>query len=93
MSLNVHFKSQKRKVLLIMDMFVIHSLKDVGRGESFDFQPCSSPILLLLYYHLMLQMRYNPWIMEQLLRSKYSLSISFWNGSSLGLIILLLTRP
>ena len=41
MSLNVHFKSQKWKVLLIMVKFVTHSPKDVGRGESFGFQPCS----------------------------------------------------
>ena len=37
MSLNVHFKSQKWKVILIMENFVTHSLKHVGRGESFGF--------------------------------------------------------
>ena len=37
MSLNVHFKSQKWKVLLIMDNYATHSLKHVGRGESFGF--------------------------------------------------------
>ena len=35
MSLNVHFKSQKEKVFLIMDKCATHSLKHVGRGESF----------------------------------------------------------
>ena len=51
MSLDVHFKSQKRKALLIMDNFVTHSLQHVGRGESFGFQTCSSTILLFLIYH------------------------------------------
>ena len=37
MSLNVHFKSQKWKVLLIMNNYATHSLKHVGRGESFGF--------------------------------------------------------
>ena len=32
MSLNVHLKSQKQKVLLIMDNCATHSLKQVGRG-------------------------------------------------------------
>ena len=35
--LNVHFKSQKRKALLIMDNYATHSLKHIGRGESFVF--------------------------------------------------------
>jgi hypothetical protein len=37
MSLNVHFKSQKRKLILILDNFATHPLKHVGRGESFSF--------------------------------------------------------
>ena len=37
MSLNVHLKSQKQKVLLIMDNCATHSLKHIGRGESFGF--------------------------------------------------------
>ena len=41
MSLNVNFKSQLWKALLIMDKHVTHSLKHVGRDESFGFQPCS----------------------------------------------------
>ena len=41
MSLNVRFKSQKRKVLLIMDIYVTHSLEHNGRGESYGFQPYS----------------------------------------------------
>ena len=36
-SLNVPSKSQKWKVLLVMDNSVIHSLQHVGRGESFGF--------------------------------------------------------
>jgi hypothetical protein len=36
-SLNVHFKSQMQKVLLIMDNFVAHSLEHIGRDESFGF--------------------------------------------------------
>ena len=35
MSLNVHLKSQMRKVLVIMDDYATHSLEHVGRGESF----------------------------------------------------------
>jgi hypothetical protein len=37
MSLNVHFKYQKQKVLLITGNYTTHSLKDVGRGESLSF--------------------------------------------------------
>ena len=37
MSLNVHFKSQKQKVPLVMKKYATHSLKHVGRGESFGF--------------------------------------------------------
>ena len=37
MSLHVHFKSQKRKVLLNMDNFATHFLKHVDKGESFGF--------------------------------------------------------
>ena len=35
MSLNVNFKSQKQKVLLIMNKYVTHPLEYVGRDESF----------------------------------------------------------
>ena len=41
MSLNVHFKSQKRKVLLIMDNYATHSLENVGRVNHVVFQPYS----------------------------------------------------
>ena len=37
MSLNVHSKSQKQKVFLIMDKYDTHSLEHNGRGESFVF--------------------------------------------------------
>ena len=37
MSLNVHFISQEQKVLCIMDNYATHSLKHVGRGESFVY--------------------------------------------------------
>ena len=37
MSLNVLFKSPKKKVLLIMDKYITPSLKHVGRGASFGF--------------------------------------------------------
>ena len=40
MSLNVHLKSQKQKVPLIMGNYATHSLEHVGRGEPFGFQPC-----------------------------------------------------
>ena len=33
----MHLKSQKLKVLLIMDNCATHSLKHVGRSESFGF--------------------------------------------------------
>ena len=36
-SLDVHFKSQKRKLLLIVDICFIHSFEHIGRGESFVF--------------------------------------------------------
>ena len=37
MNLNVQFKSKKQKVLFIMNNYATHSLKHVGRGESFSF--------------------------------------------------------
>ena len=37
MSLNVHFISQKRKVFKFMDNHATHSLRHVGKGESFGF--------------------------------------------------------
>ena len=37
MNLNVHLKSQKHKVLLIMNKYATHSLKHMGRCESFGF--------------------------------------------------------
>jgi hypothetical protein len=37
MSLDVHSKSQKQKVLLIINNIATPSLKHVGRGESFGF--------------------------------------------------------
>ena len=37
MSLDVHLKSQKGKVLSITDNSATHSLMHVGRGESFGF--------------------------------------------------------
>ena len=37
MSLDVHFKSQKWKVLLNKDNYATYFLKHVGRGESFGF--------------------------------------------------------
>ena len=39
MSLNVHFESQKQTVFLIKEIYAPHSLKHVGRGELFGFQP------------------------------------------------------
>ena len=36
-NLNVHLKSQKGRVFLIMDNFATHSLKHVGRGKTFGF--------------------------------------------------------
>ena len=66
MSLNVHFKSLKHKVLLGMDNSITHSLKHVGRDESFiDRLVCQRlSNIIIASYHLMLQVRYNPWIME-----------------------------
>ena len=48
MSLNVHFKSQKWKVLLIMDNFATHPLEHVSRGESFGFMQLSNIIIYFL---------------------------------------------
>ena len=40
MSLNVHFKSQKWKVLLIMDDSTTHPIEHVGKVNHLVFQPC-----------------------------------------------------
>ena len=47
-SLNVHFKPQKQKVLLIMDNSATHSLQHVGRGESFGFFYLSNTTIAFL---------------------------------------------
>ena len=52
MSLNVHFKSQKHKVLLIMDNFATHPLKHVGRGESFVFSTLQLSNINIAYVSL-----------------------------------------
>ena len=41
MGLSVHFKSQKRKVLLIMENYDTHSQKHVDRGDQLEFQTYS----------------------------------------------------
>ena len=44
MSLNVHFKSQKWKVFLIVENYATHSLKHIGKGESFEqYHNCFLP--------------------------------------------------
>jgi hypothetical protein len=39
MSLNVHFKPQKQKALLVIDNYATHSLEHVDKGNSFGFSP------------------------------------------------------
>ena len=41
-SLNVHFKSQRQKVLLIMANSTTHFLEHVSRGEPFGFSTLQS---------------------------------------------------
>ena len=60
MSLKVHFKSQKWKVFVFMDHHATHSLSMLVGVNHLDFQPCSWAILLLFFYHLMLQVWCNP---------------------------------
>ena len=43
-------------------------------------------------YHLVMQVWYNLLIKDWLLHSKFGMRISFWNGFSLNLILLLLTE-
>ena len=61
MSLNVHFKSQKRKVLLVM---VLVSSSMLASMNHLVFQPCNPTILLFISYHLMSQVWCNLWIMK-----------------------------
>ena len=50
MSLNVHFKSQKQNVLLIMDNnYATHFLKHVGRGKSFGFPTLQLSIIIISF--------------------------------------------
>ena len=49
MSLNVHFKSQKRKVLLFIFNFASRSLKHVGRGESFGFSTLDLSNIIIIF--------------------------------------------
>ena len=47
------------------------------------FQPCNWAISLLLSYHTMLQVWYNPWIRDNFFHSKFSVRRSFGMGSLL----------
>ena len=49
MSLNVHFKSQKWKELLIMDNYPTHPLKHVSRGESFGFLTLQASNIFIVF--------------------------------------------
>ena len=62
MSLNVHFKFQKWEVLLNMDRDATHPFKHVGRHESFGFSTLQLSNNIITFYHLILQVWYNPWI-------------------------------
>jgi hypothetical protein len=67
-------------------------LKHVGRGNHFAFQPLQLSNITIFSYHLMLQVWYNPWIRKELIHSKFTIRINFWNGFSLSLNLLLLTK-
>ena len=81
MNLNAHFKSQKRKALLIINKHVTHSLEHVGRGKSRVFS--TLPLSNITIPFLPPNVWCNDWIMENLLHSKFNLRRSFWNGISL----------
>jgi hypothetical protein len=49
MNLNVHFKSQKWKMLFIMDNFATHSLKHVCSGESFGFSTLQLSDIIIVF--------------------------------------------
>ena len=47
-----------------MDNIGIHSLKYVARDESFGLSSLQLSNIIIASYHLLLQVRYNTWIME-----------------------------
>ena len=47
---DVHFKPQKKKVLLIMDNFATHSRKHVVRGESFGFSTLQLSKIIIAFF-------------------------------------------
>ena len=49
MYLNVHFISQKRKALLIMNNYASHSPKHVDRGESFGFPTLQLSNIIIVF--------------------------------------------
>ena len=49
MSLNVHFKYLKRKVLLIMNNYVTRSLTQVGKGESFGLSTLQLSNIIIVF--------------------------------------------
>ena len=53
MSLDIHFKSQKRKVFFNMNNTATHSLSMLVRVNHLVFETCALTILVLLSYHLM----------------------------------------
>ena len=75
-----------------MDNYATHYLKHVGRVESVGFSTLKLSNITYLSYHPMLQVWYNPWIKESLSHSKFNIRSSFWNGFSLRLILLVLTK-
>jgi hypothetical protein len=78
--LNVHFKSQKWKVLLIMNIMLPIPLSMLVGVNHLVFNLTIEQ--LLLSYHLMLQAWCNTWVKEWLFHSKLGIRISFWNATT-----------
>ena len=49
MGLNVHLKSQKRKVVLVLANYATRYLKHVGRGDHLVFQPYDWEIYIIAF--------------------------------------------
>ena len=91
MSLNAHFKSQKWKVLLIMDNYATHSPRHVGRGQSFGFSILKLSNITIVFLSPNVTSVVQPLDHGRIAPSIQYKKQQIKNGFSLSLILLLLT--
>ena len=91
MSLNVHFKSQMWKVLLIRDNYATYLLKHVGRHDSFGFSTLQFKNITDAFLPPNVTSVVQP-LDHGIMASSIQQRKNFGNETSLSLILLLLIK-